>query len=59
MKTGKKFDWCVCYYNIMTGIVVYREYTDLSTREINETVMDFIEFHSNYVVRLFKEYKTF
>ena len=42
----------------MTGAVDYRMYTGLSTREINETVMGFIESHSDYVVRIFKAYKT-
>lgn len=59
MKTERKFIWCVRYYNVMTGAVDYRMYTALSTREINETVEDFIESHSNYVVRIFKLYKTF
>lgn len=59
MKTERKFIWCVRYYNVMTGAVDYRMYTALSTREINETVMDFIESHSDYVVRVFKLYKTF
>lgn len=59
MKTERKFIWCVRYYNVMTGAVDYRMYTALSTREINETVVDFIESHSDYVVRVFKLYKTF
>lgn len=59
MKTERKFIWCVRYYNVMTGAVDYRMYTALSTREINETVADFIESHSDYVVRVFKLYKTF
>lgn len=59
MKTERKFIWCVRYYNVMTGTVDYRMYTALSTREINETVVDFIESHSDYVVRVFKLYKTF
>ena len=59
MKTERKFIWCVRYYNVMTGAVDYRMYTALSTREINETVVDFIKSHSDYVVRVFKLYKTF
>lgn len=59
MKTGRKFTWCVRYYNVMTGTVDYRVYAGLSAREINETVVDFIESHSNYVVRVFKNYKSF
>ena len=59
MKTERKFTWCVRYYNVMTGAVDYRVYTGLSIREINETVVDFIESHSNYVVRVFKNYKAF
>lgn len=59
METERKFIWCVRYYNVMTGAVDYRMYTALSTREINETVADFIESHSDYVVRIFKLYKTF
>ena len=59
MKTERKFTWCVRYYNVMTGTIDYRVYTGLSVREINETVEDFIESHSNYVVRVFKNYKAF
>lgn len=59
MKTERKFTWCVRYYDVMTGTVDYRVYTGLSVREIDETVWDFIDSHSNYVVRVFKNYKSF
>lgn len=59
MKTERKFTWCVRYYNVMTGAIDYRVYTGLFVREIDEMIWDFIESHSNYVVRIFKNYKAF
>lgn len=59
MKTERKFTWCVRYYNVMSGDVDYRVFIGLTVREINEEVKDFIEFNENYIVRIFKNYKTF
>lgn len=59
MKTGRKFTWCVRYYNVKTGSVEYRMYFDWSTREISDFVADFVASHKDYIVRLFKTYKTF
>lgn len=59
MKTGRKFTWCVRYYNVKTGSVDYRMYFDWSTREISDFVADFAASHKDYIVRLFKTYKTF
>lgn len=43
----------------MSGTVDYRIFTDLTVREINERVKDFIDFNNDYVVRIFKQYKMF
>lgn len=59
MKRERKFTWCVRYYNVMSGSVDYRVFVDLTAREINEEIMDFLESNENYVVRLFKNYKSF
>ena len=59
MKKERKFTWCVRFYNVMSGIVEYRVFVDLTVREINERVRDFIDFNDDYVVRIFKNYKAF
>ncbi len=59
MKRERKFTWCVRYYNVMSGSVEYRVFVDLSVREINEEVVDFLESNEDYVVRIFKNYKVF
>lgn len=59
MKKERKFTWCVCYYDIMSGAVSYRVFVDRTVREINEEVKDFIASNDNYSVKLFKNYKTF
>ena len=59
MKKERRFTWCVRYYNVMSGDVEYRVFVGLTTREINEEVLDFIELNENYVVRIFKNYKVF
>lgn len=59
MKKERKFTWCVRFYNVMSGIVEYRVFVDLTVREINERVRDFIDFNDDYVVRIFKNYKSF
>jgi hypothetical protein len=57
MKNERKFTWCVRFYNVMSGTVDYRIFADLTVREINERVKDFIDFNNDYVVRIFKQYK--
>lgn len=59
MKSERKFTWCVRYYDVMSGTVSYRVFVDLTVREINEEVKDFIGSNDNYVVKIFKNYKTF
>lgn len=59
MKKERKFTWCVRYYNVMSGSVDYRVFAGLSVREINEEISDFLESNENYVVRVFKNYKSF
>lgn len=59
MKKERKFIWCVRFYNVMSGIVDYRIFVNLTVREINERVKDFLDFHNDYVVRIFKQYKKF
>lgn len=59
MKTERKFTWCVRYYNVKTGNIDYRMYFNWTTREINEFVVDFISSHRDYIVRIFKNYRTF
>ena len=59
MKSERKFTWCVRYYDVMSGTISYRVFTDLTVREINEEVKDFINSNDNYVVKIFKNYKTF
>lgn len=57
MKTERKFTWCVRFYNVMSGAVDYRIFADLTIREINERVDDFLDLNSDYVARIFKQYK--
>lgn len=59
MKSERKFTWCVRYYHVMSGTVSYRVFVGLTVREINEEVKDFINSNDNYVVKIFKNYKTF
>lgn len=59
MKSERKFTWCVRYYHVMSGTVSYRVFVDLTVREINEEVKDFINSNDHYVVRIFKNYKSF
>lgn len=59
MKKTRRFTWCVCYYNVMSGDVTYRVYVDLTIRQINQEVLDFIDSNDGYVVRIFKNYKVF
>ena len=54
-----KFSWCVRYYDIKSGTVSYRVFIGLSVREINEEITDFLDSNKDYVVRIFKNYKTF
>lgn len=57
MKTEKKFTWCVRYYNVKKKFAIYRIFTGLSIREINEEITDFLNSNKDYVVGLFKNYK--
>lgn len=59
MKTERKFTWCVTYYNVKTGNIDYRVYFNWTIREINEFVADFVSSHDDYIVRIFKNYRTF
>lgn len=59
MKTERKFSWCVRYYDIKSGTVSYRVFVGLSVREINEEITDFLNSNKDYVVRIFKNYKSF
>lgn len=59
MKKERKFTWCVRYFNIRTGNIDYRMYYDWTTREVNEFVADFISSNKDYIVRVFKNYRTF
>nr|DAO49925.1 MAG TPA: hypothetical protein [Microviridae sp.] len=59
MKTERKFTWCVRYGNVKTGNVEYRMYYNWTTREINAFVADFVASHKDYIVRVFKGYKSF
>lgn len=59
MKKERRFTWCVRFYNVMSGIVDYRVFVDLTVCEINERVRDFIDSNDDYVVRIFKNYKVF
>lgn len=59
MKTERKFTWCVRYYDVMSGTVSYREFIGLTVREINEEITDFLNSNKDYVMRIFKNYKTF
>nr|DAP73410.1 MAG TPA: hypothetical protein [Microviridae sp.] len=59
MKTERKFTWCVRYYNVKAGSVSYRVFVGLSVREINEEIADFVKSNKDYVVRVFKHYKSF
>ena len=43
----------------MSGDVTYRVYVDLTIRQINQEVLDFIDSNDGYVVRIFKNYKVF
>lgn len=58
MKKERKFTWCVRFYNVMSGTVDYRIFADLTVRQINEIVKDFIDL-DDYVVRIFRQYKMF
>lgn len=59
MKKERKFTWCVRYYDVMSGSVSFRVFVGRTVREINEEIKDFIASNDNYVVKLFKNYKTF
>ena len=59
MKKERKFTWCVRFYDAMSDDVIYRVYVDLTVREINKEVLNFIDSNDNYVVRIFKNYKVF
>lgn len=59
MKKTRRFTWCVRYYHVMSGDVTYRVYVDLTIRQINQEVLDFIDSNDDYVVRIFKNYKVF
>lgn len=59
MKKERRFTWCVRFYNVMSGSVDYRVYVDLTVREINKEVLNFIDSNGDYVVRIFKNYKVF
>lgn len=59
MKTERKFSWCARYYDVKSGTVSYRVFVGLSVREINEEVTDFLNSNKDYVVKIFKNYKTF
>ena len=59
MKKERKYTWCIRYYDVMSGIISYRVFTDLTVREINKEVKDFIDSNDNYIVRIFKNYKYF
>ena len=59
MTKERKFTWCVRYYDVKAGSVSYRVFVDLSVREINEEVTDFLNSNKDYVVRIFKNYKAF
>lgn len=59
MKKTRRFTWCVRFYNVTSGSVTYRVYVDLTIRQINQEVLDFIDSNDGYVVRIFKNYKVF
>lgn len=59
MKKTRRFTWCVRFYNVTSGDVTYRVYVDLTIRQINQEVLDFIDSNDGYVVRVFKNYKVF
>lgn len=59
MKKTRRFTWCVRFYNVDSGDVTYRVYVDLTIRQINQEVLDFIDSNDGYVVRIFKNYKVF
>lgn len=59
MRKERKFTWCVRFYNVIYDSVDYRVYVDLTTREINKEVLDFLDSNDGYVVRVFKNYKVF
>lgn len=59
MKTERKFICCIRYYNVKTGNVGYYMYSDWTVRGINKFVANFVASHKDYIVRVFKFYKTF
>lgn len=59
MKKERKYTWCIRYYDVMSGIISYRVFVDLTVREINRETKDFINFNDNYIVKIFKLYKRF
>lgn len=59
MELERKFIWCVRYYDVKAGSVSYRVFVDYSAREIKEEVVGFLKSHKDYVVRVFKSYKSF
>lgn len=59
MKTGRKFTWCVRFYNVKTGVIEYLMYFDWTAREIDEFITNFVASNEDYVVRAFKQCKTY
>lgn len=59
MELERKFIWCVRYYNIKSRSASYCVFIDFSAREINEEVECFLKTHKDYIVRVFKNYKSF
>lgn len=59
MKKERKFDWCVRFYSVKTGSVDYRIFYGWTAREINLYVSAFTECFGNYLICIFKKFKTF
>lgn len=59
MKTERKFNWCVRYYNVNSGVIDYRIYNGWTTREIEEHVSEFVFSNGDYIVNVFKSFKKF
>lgn len=59
MKKERKFDWCVRFYSVKTGSVNYRVFYGWTAREINSYVFSYTECYGDYIIKVFKEYKSF
>lgn len=59
MRIERKFTWCVRIYDVMSGSVEYRVYTDWTTSEIKHFIGNYAKSRKDCIVRLFKNYKKF